>query len=107
MAKVERMTMHGERHVLYALDCPACKVSHAIRTACQDDGAQVLDFNGDLDKPTFYPAVLAPSIDEATGQPIICHFYVTAGRIRYLPDCTHDQAGKEIELPNLDPIDPG
>ena len=106
MAKVERMTMHGERHVFYCLECPACGVSHAIRTACQDEGAQVWEFNGDLERPTFYPAVLAPHQSDA-GDVTICHFYVEAGRIRYLPDCSHTMAGKQVELPDLAPIDPG
>lgn len=107
MAKAERMTMHAERFVYYCVECPACKISHAILTACQDPDAKIWKFNGDLERPTFYPAVLAPSIDEATGQPIICHFYVDLGRIRYLPDCTHELAGKQVELPELEPIDPG
>lgn len=107
MAKVERMTMHDERHVFYCVECPACGISHAIRTASQDDGAPVWTFNGDLERPTFYPAVLAPSIDESTGVATICHFYVEDGRIRYLPDCTHSLVGQRVELPDLAPIDPG
>ncbi len=107
MAKLERMTRYGERYVYYCLECPACKISHAILTACQDQGPPVWEFNGDLERPTFYPAVLAPTHDEATGEVTICHFYVEDGRIRYLPDCTHSLVGQRVELPDLAPIDPG
>lgn len=104
MAKVERFTAAGEIMVFYGFMCPACGERHAVCTARSNDAA-AYTFNGSLDQPTFYPAILVPGAD---GDPTaICHSYVTDGRIRFLTDCTHALAGRELELPDLAPIDPG
>ena len=37
-----------------------------------------------------------PYVDE------ICHSFITDGKIQFLSDCTHDLAGKTVELPDID-----
>jgi hypothetical protein len=35
----------------------------------------------------------------APGQPVVCHSFVTDGRIQFLEDCTHELAGQTVDLP--------
>ncbi len=56
-------------------------------------------FNGDPDSPTFTPSIMA------RGAPgVVCHSFVTDGRIQYLGDCTHPLAGQTVALPDIDSI---
>lgn len=32
---------------------------------------------------------------------VVCHSFVTAGRIEFLPDCTHALAGQTVDLPEI------
>ena len=54
-------------------------------------------FNGNLDKPT-----VSPSINVKLGEGGICHSFVDNGYIRFLNDCTHELAGKTVEIPEWD-----
>ncbi|MBY5988224.1 DUF6527 family protein [Roseovarius atlanticus] len=93
-----------------AFMCPGCQQAHHVTV----DGSRGWTFNGDGDRPTFSPSVLVsgtvPITDEEharlmAGEKIepvslICHSFVTDGRIRFLNDCTHDLAGKTLDLPD-------
>lgn len=37
------------------------------------------------------------------GHKEICHYWLHAGKIKYLPDCTHGMAGKTVDLPDIPP----
>lgn len=54
-------------------------------------------FNGNPDRPTFSPSIMAPV---ASGH--ICHSYVTDGRIQYLGDSTHPLSGSTVDLPEIE-----
>lgn len=93
-----------------AFMCPGCKQAHHVTV----DGSRGWTFNGSGDRPTFSPSVLVkgtvPITDEEHARimageavkptPLVCHSFVTDGRIRFLNDCTHDLAGETIDLPN-------
>lgn len=64
--------------------CPGCECAHGINATWQ--------FNGDLEKPTISPSVLA------TGEKR-CHSYVKDGKIQFLGDCDHVLKGQTVELP--------
>lgn len=49
-------------------------------------------WNGDTERPT-----LRPSIRTRDGRHT-CHSFVTDGKIQYLSDCTHEFAGKTMDL---------
>lgn len=51
------------------------------------------NWNGNLEKPT-----LTPSILTGKGSKNICHSYLTDGVFKYLEDCTHEFAGKNIAM---------
>jgi len=55
-------------------------------------------WNGDVDKPTLMPSILTYASE---GQPR-CHSFVKAGRIRFLADCSHELAGQEVDLLDVD-----
>jgi hypothetical protein len=72
--------------------CPGCDQAHGIR---HGDPSTSWTWNGDLERPTFRPSVLVrggPNDDR-------CHSFVTDGRIAFLGDCSHELAGKTVDLP--------
>lgn len=95
--------------------CPGCKSEHAVNTTWT--------FNGNFERPTFAPSVLLRTghfistfkagdscwctYDAAHPEApsgfacVICHSFVTDGRIQYLGDCTHAMAGQTVELPEI------
>ena len=77
-------------------------------------------WNGDVEKPTFTPSVLAqwdqwepsPTTDDLSEKikrgeikqvqvHKVCHTFITDGRVQFLNDCTHQYAGQILELPDL------
>lgn len=93
---------------------------YGIRTYCKHCGSHVLPttwvpegmhysshvvnrpkwtFNGDFENPTFEPSIARHY--EGDGRRYMCHSFVTNGSIRYLDDCTHEDAGKVMELPHI------
>lgn len=79
------------------------------------DSSRGLTFNGDGDRPTFWPSVLVKGIVPITDEehatimsggavapkPFICHSFVTGGRIQFLADSTHSLAGQTVDIPDL------
>lgn len=52
-------------------------------------------FNGDLDRPTFYPSLL---LKQEAGWAERCHSFVENGEVKFLSDCSHHLAGKTLKL---------
>lgn len=82
-------------------------------------------FNGDLERPTLSPSLLTrtghylhspavpgncacdfeercPGHGPWTWPCVICHSFVTDGRIQFLGDCTHALAGQTVDLPEIE-----
>lgn len=106
--------------------CPGCGEAHQIRIR----GAEVGDgpswlYNSNSHQPTFTPSILVRGVrasltdeeydrlfDEYTLPQdrekmladtrinIVCHSFVTDGRIQFLGDCTHALAGQTVDLPD-------
>lgn len=95
--------------------CPGCDDAHTIR---HGNPATDWTWNGDLERPTFSPSVLARSryaeppvtadnLEEWKREPWeqvlverVCHSFVTDGRIQFLGDCTHALANQTVDLPD-------
>jgi hypothetical protein len=94
--------------------CPGCNQAHGVRVA----GEQPWAWNGDVERPTFSPSILVhhfqlspegramiqrgdPPHDgkRYPGSEVICHSFVTDGRIKFLADCTHALARQTVDLP--------
>jgi hypothetical protein len=88
--------------------CPGCDGYHEIAHGVGNGPRWT--WNGDLVKPTFTPSVLVtypanPNADEDFKEwrnQRICHSFVTDGKIQFLSDCTHQLAGKTVDLPEWD-----
>lgn len=88
----------------YLIFCPACDNAHSLDERWL--------FNGNLESPTFSPSLLLrgkvmPTDEEcdriSNGEKVeladlVCHSFITDGKIQYLGDCTHDFKNQTIEL---------
>jgi hypothetical protein len=96
-----------------AFYCLGCKRVHGINV--EIDGTPKWTFNGSVTEPTLSPSILSryrhpkgysnenPAPADFDGEYVteVCHSFVRGGNIEYLSDCTHELAGKTIELPEF------
>lgn len=91
MSKVLVGNNHGKAYHL--VRCPACGNSHSFD--------ERWTFNGDLEKPTFFPSMLVTSADDK-GNKTVCHSFLTEGVWNYCADSTHKYAGQHVPAPDYD-----
>ena len=77
----------------YIFWCPGCACHHFFRVGA--DEGPTWQFDGDMEEPTFLPSLFVRGEEQ-------CHLYLNNGRLTFLKDCSHDLAGKEVELPDMD-----
>lgn len=58
-------------------------------------------FDGNVNAPTFTPSMNAAVGPFPDGHVERCHYFLRAGVIDYLPDCTHAMKGQKVPLPDL------
>lgn len=105
----------GQRE--YFFHCPGCKHGHRYTTAWSpkkkadyeakhcgpNEKAPTWTFNGNLQSPSFQPSLLyrytKTKNDEVQK---VCHLYVTNGQMQFLSDCTHEFAGKTVDMGDID-----
>lgn len=85
--------------------CPACDLPHTVPITLGMPHAWT--WNGDSIKPTLRPSLLSRVTayehkDERfkDGDKILCHCWVTDGKIEYLGDSTHAYANQTIDIPD-------
>lgn len=83
---------NSDQHMFY---CPGCKHHHVYDST-------KWKFNGDFDKPTFSPSLLNRSSFGPQHELRVCHLFLTDGKLQFCSDCTHELAGKTVELPEID-----
>lgn len=95
--------------------CPGCGLEHGPRVA-GTPGRPLWRWNGDRERPTLQPSILVrgsvPLTDAERARvlagetivptPLVCHSFVTDGRIQFLTDSTHRLAGHTVELPDCE-----
>lgn len=85
----------------YCFYCPGCECSHRINIDPANAGP-CWTLSGPPESPTVRASVLVrgwqyrKSTDK--DEPVVCHSFVTAGRIEYLTDCTHALAGQTVDM---------
>ncbi|WP_219631785.1 DUF6527 family protein [Stenotrophomonas maltophilia] len=110
---------------LLSFRCPGCNLHHAIPV---DGRPSAWSFNGDADRPTLEPSILARSgccyeadwhdqerrrgaaepcdkgcpDDDGISVCHTCHSFVRDGQIQFLSDCTHALAGMTVPLPPVE-----
>jgi hypothetical protein len=119
MSKIKRIDCHKPEGTLYGYEfkCPGCGDRHVLPVGPGNGEVHARwSFNGDIDRPTFTPSVLAQGnklVHDADGEwtgewekdasgrliPYVCHSFVTDGHIQFLGDCTHELAGQTVDLP--------
>lgn len=121
MAKTAQTHQDGQPTGEWIIFCPGCKFGHAFNTQENVDNGvggkkPVWQFNGNVEKPTFRASLLVRATQRLTEdehrrvmagehiepKPIVCHSFVTEGKIEFLPDSTHHLAGQTVELPDID-----
>ncbi len=82
--------------------CPGCDGAHQVGVG--EGAGPRWGYNGNPEAPTFTPSVLVsydgPDAGRDEAPPVICHSFVTDGRIQFLSDCTHALAGQTVDLPD-------
>lgn len=73
--------------------CPACMKAHTLEVGSLQTDGHCLGFDGDVASPTFEPQIVHR---DAKG---VCTYVLRAGRLQFGIECTHDLAGREVELP--------
>lgn len=76
----------------YTFRCPGCGNSHFFIAS----GQRAWKWNKDMVKPTVKPSIKVSFSNKAGDQ--CCHFFITAGQIRYCNDSTHELAGKTVDM---------
>lgn len=54
-------------------------------------------WNGSIDAPTLKPSVLTKSFSNI----FRCHSFINDGKVQFLSDCSHEHAGKTLNLLNV------
>jgi len=108
------MKAHRAEGGLVLFQCPGCKCCHGPRV--EGTTHPVWGWNGSLEAPTFTPSILVrgtvPVTDDEVERimrgenvepkPLVCHSFVTDGKIQFLSDSTHELAGQTVEIPEWD-----
>jgi hypothetical protein len=106
MAKIKRYTANdGGYNGELAFQCAGCRCLHFISDNESVGYDLCWEFNKDFEKPTITPSLLfnGPVSDQYLKEHNMhrCHSLIKDGKIEYLGDCTHELAGKTIELPDI------
>jgi Family of unknown function (DUF6527) len=88
MKVVHRIERKGPNDPEFAFFCPGCECGHWFKTTGVEPRWQ---WNGNFDRPTIKPSIRVRGI-------VLCHSYVTDGRIQFLLDSTHKLAGQTVDL---------
>lgn len=82
--------------------CPGCCGMHYIRIEPPYEPKQCWIWDGNIVLPTISPSIHITCPDpDGEFPPEVCHYYLKAGRIQFLPDCTHALKGITMDMPPL------
>ncbi len=101
MAKINMLSHCRVEHY-----CPACKEMHQL--AVEGCNGPSWTFNGDTDKPTFWPSVAhrqnwrtVNGKDIPSEEYLTCHYFITRGQIQFCDDCPHELCGQTVDMPDI------
>lgn len=85
--------------------CPACESMHGFAIDGYNSSGAKWTWDGNVEAPTFTPSMhikwgrqADPACDVDGG---VCHYFVRAGMIEFLGDCTHAMKGMTVPIPEL------
>jgi Family of unknown function (DUF6527) len=77
-----------------------------VMIAGRREGTPCWTWNGSTESPTLRPSLLT-RVTKTIGEEIVCHSWVTDGRVEFLGDCTHELAGLTVDLLDIPRTDEG
>jgi hypothetical protein len=96
---VEVLAMEGGGQMV-TFECPGCGCNHGVTVGCKNGMGAQWTWNGDATRPTISPSILMRiRYASPLRRGVVCHSFVRDGRIEFLSDCTHELAGKTVDLP--------
>jgi len=117
--------LHKEDLGLFCIvDCPGCGWGHHLpykggQYATDHPNQPSWEWNGDEEKPTISPSVLAHGWEEKMDPEVQkkypwvkakkdrCHFFLTDGVFQFLDDCEHHLAGQSVPFVSEGPPNQG
>ncbi|MFN3381653.1 MAG: DUF6527 family protein [Runella zeae] len=81
----------------FVFHCPGCGVGHGVWV--NNINGPKWGFNGDMERPTFSPSIRVRHHNN--GVDVLCHSFVTDGKIYFLDDCTHDLKGYTVDMEDI------
>jgi Family of unknown function (DUF6527) len=112
MSKLVRLDPEYWAYSDYGHWCPACNTMHEIAVSKKNASGASWSFDGNLTNPTFSPSINyrlnMPDMKgyNADAGSRVCHYFITAGKIQYCGDCTHDLRGQVVDLPDFPTLKP-
>lgn len=88
-------------HVRLCMPCPISDRIIPVITKGDRKGTPCWTWNGDIEKPTLKPSILT-RLEYYNQKAIVCHSFVNDGKVQFLGDCTHDNAGQTLDLLDVD-----
>lgn len=93
----------------YAHWCPGCEEMHRFAVDKPQSNGARWTFDGSIEAPSFSPSMnirtgkfADPSWQDPDGDSSsVCHYFLRAGQIEFLADCTHALKGRTVPLPEL------
>lgn len=111
----KKLNQCGGVNGAYMHMCPACDQPHVYNTiSTPEHPCLAWEFNRSPEAPTFSPSMLirynrpkgytrdnpAPVGWKGEREQVVCHYFVTDGKISYCSDSTHALAGQTVDLPD-------
>ena len=100
-------SVRGATYTEFGHWCPGCDEMHVFAVEGKNHAGASWTFDGNLEKPTFDPSMNItvngpgkPGYDPAEPTEV-CHYFLQAGELKYLNDCTHKLKNKTVSLPDL------
>jgi hypothetical protein len=82
----------------YGYWCPGCEELHEVAVSFKNPSKASWQFDGNVYKPTFTPSLNLRCGPFPDNHIDVCHCFVRAGVIEFLPDCTHALRGQKVEM---------
>lgn len=100
MKVINELLNIDDKLIGYTAHCPGCDSLHVIWT--DYPGHPNWAFNGNSEKPSFTPSLLVRAPGHGDPKQRRCHSHITNGQWQFLQDCSHDLAGKTVDMLPVD-----
>ena len=92
----------GTSYLLFTVKGMDFETQLPVITKGNRDKTYAWTWNGSLDKPTVRPSVKTQYVDR-DGNEVTIHYWLNDGICQCLSDCTDGNAGKNLELNDIEP----